>query len=106
MGFDVPMADALGVNVHQTSKNLIGDDFNIEVRHSFLLMLLDVVVKIAVIVRHDDVEVLFIFLVGNVRPQNLHHKITAQHVDHLDFTVFVLAVLENSLDRNNFTSLF
>lgn len=68
-------------------------------------MLLDKVVKVAVVVGHYDVEVLLALLVGDVRPYNFHHEIAAQHVHHLDLPILVLLILHDPLNSHNLACL-
>jgi hypothetical protein len=44
MRLDIPMANAPRMNIKQSSKYLIRDDFDIEVGHRFFAFLLDVIV--------------------------------------------------------------
>lgn len=106
MWLDIAMADALGVYVEESAEDLIADQLDIEVSHAPFIVLLDILVQIAVVMGHDNVKVLLPIVICNVRAQNFHDELVAQHVNHLDLTVFVFAVLHHSLNRHRLSCLF
>ena len=105
MGLDVPMANAFRVDIKQSSENLVGDEFDVEAVQAFLVVLLDEIVQVAVIMGHDNVQVFFVFLVGNIGPQDFHYKVIAEHIYHLNFTILILLVLHYALYRYDLPSL-
>lgn len=66
MGLDIPMADSLGVDIEQSPEYLVGNHLDIEICQSSLVMLLDIAVQITVVMRHNDVQILLIIIVGDV----------------------------------------
>lgn len=55
MGFYVSVADAARMDIQESTKYLIGYKLDIEVRHSFFIVLLDIVVQVAIVVGHDNI---------------------------------------------------
>lgn len=55
MGFYVSMADSARMDIQKSTKYLIRDKLDIKVRHSFFIVLLDIVVQVAIVVGHDNI---------------------------------------------------
>ena len=60
------------MDVEQTSKDLITDDLDIEVRQSFFAVLLDQTVKVTLVVCHNYVWKLSSLFEGRVVADHLH----------------------------------
>lgn len=91
------MANTQRMNIIQSSKDLICDQLDIESIQPFFAIVFDIVEQIAIIVLHDDAQILAAVLETRVGSDNFHHKLGVKHRNDLNFTVLVFGVLENFL---------
>ena len=93
--FDISVADPLRMDVHESSKYLVDNNFELEGRDRFFFVFFDEIVKVRIIMCHDNIDVLLVTFKSDVGSINLHHEISTQHVHYFDFSILVFFVLKN-----------
>lgn len=105
MRLDIPMANAERMYVKQPSKGLICIQFHLKGRHC-LAISSDVAVQIALVVFHDDVEILILVFFCRESTQNSHCVFSLQHWDDLHLAVLVFRILEDALNCHDLACFF
>lgn len=96
VGLDVAMANAERMYVKQSPKGLIGIQLHLKGRQR-LAIGPDVAVKIALVVLHDDVEILIVVFFSCESTKHSHGVLSLQHRHYLHLAVLVFRVLEDAL---------
>lgn len=105
MRLDIPMANAERMYVKQPSKGLISIKLHLK-GWQCLAIGSDVTVQIALVVLHNDVEILILVFFCCESTQNSHCVLSLQHWDYLHLAVLVFRVLEDTLDCDDLTGFF